>query len=93
MEKCTYCVQRINYTRIRARREERPVKDGEILTACQQVCPADALTFGDTNDTSSKVATLKKSPLNYSLLNELGTLPRTTYLAGLRNPNPALARG
>jgi len=93
MEKCTYCVQRINYTRIRARREERAVKDGEILTACQQVCPADALTFGDINDKRSKVATLKQSPLNYSLLNELGTLPRTTYLAGVRNPNPALARG
>jgi molybdopterin-containing oxidoreductase family iron-sulfur binding subunit len=93
MEKCTYCVQRINFVRIKSKREDRPIKDGEILTACQQVCPADALTFGDINDPESAVTAKKKDPRNYALLNELGTLPRTTYLAGVRNPNPELARG
>jgi molybdopterin-containing oxidoreductase family iron-sulfur binding subunit len=90
MEKCTYCVQRINYSRIRAQREDRPIRDGEILTACQQVCPAEALTFGNINDPDAKVTKLKQDPRNYTLLNELGTQPRTTFLAGLRNPNPAL---
>jgi molybdopterin-containing oxidoreductase family iron-sulfur binding subunit len=93
MEKCTYCVQRINFVRIAARREDRPIRDGEVLTACQQVCPADALTFGDVNDPDAAVTKLKQGPRNYSLLNDLGTLPRTTYLAGVRNPNPDLARG
>jgi len=93
MEKCTYCIQRINFVRIKSKREDRPIKDGEILTACQQVCPADALTFGDINDPESAVTAKKKDPRNYTLLNELGTLPRTTYLAGVRNPNPELARG
>jgi len=79
--------------RIKSKREDRPIKDGEILTACQQVCPADALTFGDINDPESAVTAKKKDPRNYALLNELGTLPRTTYLAGVRNPNPELARG
>jgi molybdopterin-containing oxidoreductase family iron-sulfur binding subunit len=88
MEKCTYCVQRINYSRIRAEREDRPIRDGEILTACQQACPAEALTFGNINDSEAKVTKLKRDPRNYALLNELGTQPRTTYLAGLRNPNP-----
>jgi molybdopterin-containing oxidoreductase family iron-sulfur binding subunit len=93
MEKCTYCVQRINFVRIAARRENRPIRDGEVLTACQQVCPADALTFGDINDPEAAVTRNKREPRNYSLLNDLGTLPRTTYLAGVRNPNPDLARG
>ena len=93
MEKCTYCIQRINYARIQAKREDRTVVDGEIKTACQQACPADALTFGDINDPHAKVTKLKQDPRNYSLLNELGNLPRTTYLAGVRNPNPDLARG
>ncbi|MGD9764436.1 MAG: TAT-variant-translocated molybdopterin oxidoreductase [Candidatus Binatia bacterium] len=92
MEKCTYCVQRINYGRIRAKREDRRVRDGEVQTACQQACPADVITFGDLNDPASRVAALAKDPRNYVLLNELGTLPRTTYLAGVRNPNPELAR-
>ena len=90
MEKCTYCVQRINASRIRAQREDRPIRDGEILTACQQACPAEALTFGNINDPDAKVTKLKREPRNYALLNDLGTQPRTTYLAGLRNPNPAL---
>ncbi len=92
MEKCTYCVQRINYARIQAKREDRAVRDGEVLTACQQVCPAEAITFGDLNDAQSRVAAYAKDPRNYRLLNDLGTLPRTTYLAGVRNPNPELAR-
>ncbi len=90
MEKCTYCVQRINLTRNQARREGRPVKDGEIVTACQQACPADAIVFGDINDKASKVAKAKSSPRNYSILAELGTKPRTTYLSDVTNPNPEI---
>ncbi|MGE5346941.1 MAG: TAT-variant-translocated molybdopterin oxidoreductase [Acidithiobacillales bacterium] len=90
MEKCTYCVQRINRARIDAERENRPLRDGEIRTACQQVCPTEALVFGDVNDPASRVSALKKEPLNYALLGSLDTRPRTTYLAKLSNPNPAL---
>jgi molybdopterin-containing oxidoreductase family iron-sulfur binding subunit len=90
MEKCTYCVQRINFARVRAGREQRTIRDGELQTACQQACPAQALTFGDINDPGARVTQRKQEPLHYSLLNELGTLPRTTYLAGLRNPNPEI---
>ncbi len=90
MEKCTYCTQRINTARIQAELEHRSIQDGEVVTACQAACPAEAIVFGDINDPGSKVTAYKASPLNYGLLTELNTFPRTTYLAKLRNPNPAL---
>ncbi|MFN8489429.1 MAG: TAT-variant-translocated molybdopterin oxidoreductase [Caldilineaceae bacterium] len=91
MEKCTYCVQRINQARYEAEKENnRPIRDGEILTACQEACPTRAIVFGNINDTKSLVATLKQSPLNFGMLAELGTQPRTTYLAEVRNPNPEI---
>jgi molybdopterin-containing oxidoreductase family iron-sulfur binding subunit len=88
MEKCTYCVQRINHARIEAKKENRQVRDGEVLTACQQACPTEAIVFGNLSDRESAVAKLKRDPLNYGLLEELNTRPRTTYLARLKNPNP-----
>jgi molybdopterin-containing oxidoreductase family iron-sulfur binding subunit len=91
MEKCTYCVQRINLTRNQARREGRAVADGEIVTACQQACPSGAIVFGDINDESSRVAKAKAGPRNYALLSELGSRPRTTYLKDVTNPNPQIA--
>jgi molybdopterin-containing oxidoreductase family iron-sulfur binding subunit len=90
MEKCTYCVQRINLARISAKLEDRQIRDGEILTACQSACPTNAIVFGNVNDSASAVSKLKASPLNYGLLEELNTRPRTTYIAIVRNPNTEL---
>jgi molybdopterin-containing oxidoreductase family iron-sulfur binding subunit len=93
MEKCTYCVQRIRRAQIESEREDRALGDGEILTACQAACPAGAIVFGDLNARpASKAAQLKGEPLHYSLLDELNTWPRTTYLGALRNPNPDIDR-
>ena len=97
MEKCTYCIQRITWARIDSEREgdkggkiTGQVRDGELQTACQQSCPTNAITFGNINDRSSKVSKAKSDPRNYSLLADLNTRPRTTYLAEVRNPNPEL---
>jgi MoCo/4Fe-4S cofactor protein with predicted Tat translocation signal len=99
MEKCTYCVQRINAARIQSEvateREGKVVRigDGDIKTACEQVCPTEAIVFGDINDKDSRVRRLKDDSRNYSLLAELNTRPRTTYIGAVRNPNPKLESG
>jgi Fe-S-cluster-containing dehydrogenase component len=90
IEKCTYCVQRINAARIVTEREGRRVEDGEIKTACQQACPTGAIAFGDLNDPGGQATLWRGQPRSYALLGELNTRPRTTYLARLTNPNPEL---
>lgn len=96
MEKCTYCTQRISAARIESEKriasgdENGQIRDGEVVTACQAVCPTQAITFGDLNTSDSRIQQKSSHPLNYAMLSELNTKPRTTYLAGLRNPNPAL---
>jgi len=90
MEKCTYCVQRIRHADAKAEIEGRPIRDGEVKTACQAACPTQAIVFGNLNDPTSQVTKLKADPLNYDLLAELNTRPRTSYLGVIRNPNPSL---
>jgi molybdopterin-containing oxidoreductase family iron-sulfur binding subunit len=93
MEKCSYCVQRIQEAKINADKENRGVHDGEIVTACQQACPTQAITFGNLNDKDSKVAKLRSDKRSYSVLADLNTRPRTQYMAAVLNPNPELAEG
>ena len=90
MEKCTFCIQRINAGKLAAKLEDRTVSDGEIVTACQQACPSQAIVFGNINYPSSQVATLQKGNRDYAVLEELNTKPRTTYLAKIRNVNPEI---
>jgi MoCo/4Fe-4S cofactor protein with predicted Tat translocation signal len=88
MEKCTYCIQRIQAAKIESEKEGRNIRDGEVVTACQAVCPTEAIVFGDINDPNSRVRKLKdEKRRNYSLLGDLNTQPRTTYLAEIRNTN------
>jgi molybdopterin-containing oxidoreductase family iron-sulfur binding subunit len=91
MEKCSYCVQRIQEAKITADKENREIRDGEIVTACQQACPTSAITFGNINDPNSKVARAKAQERDYPVLSDLNFRPRTTYTAGVINPNPELA--
>jgi molybdopterin-containing oxidoreductase family iron-sulfur binding subunit len=93
MEKCSYCVQRISAAKIEADKENRPVHDGEIVTACQQACPAQAISFGNINDKQSKVAKLQNDERSYQVLADLNTRPRTKYVAAVTNPNPELEAG
>jgi molybdopterin-containing oxidoreductase family iron-sulfur binding subunit len=90
MEKCTFCVQRIQNVKIQAKNKQRPIEDGEIVTACQQACPSGAIVFGDLNDKRSRVAALHARPRAYAMLAELNTLPRNMFLARIRNPHPEL---
>ncbi len=90
MEKCTYCTQRISKARIEAANEDRRIRDMEVVTACQAACPTEAIVFGDLNLEGSEVNRLKASPLNHTLLEELQTFPRTSYLAKVTNPSPNL---
>jgi Fe-S-cluster-containing dehydrogenase component len=93
MEKCTYCVQRISQARRTAAKENRDIREGEVVTACQAACPTRAITFGDLMKEDSEVKKLRTEPQHYALLGHLGTEPRTTYLARVPNPNPELQRG
>ena len=93
MEKCTYCYQRVSAARISAENENREMQDGDFQVACQQSCPADAIKFGDINDPNSAVSKAKRRNRDYALLAHLGTAPRTTYLAKIRNQNPKLSSG
>ncbi len=90
MEKCTYCVQRIQAVKIPAKNARRTIRDGEIVSACQQACPTQAIVFGDLNDKASEVKKRHDDPRSYALLGELNVKPRTAYLAKVKNPHPDL---
>ena len=90
MEKCTYCIQRIQNGKIQARTESRPLQDGEIQTACQSACPSQAIVFGDLNDPNSRVSKIQKSERAYEMLAELNIKARTLYLARVRNTHARL---
>jgi molybdopterin-containing oxidoreductase family iron-sulfur binding subunit len=89
MEKCTYCSHRISAARTQATLEDRALRDGEVETACQRACPTRAITFGDLNAPGSAVAAQRRDDRAYALLGDLGTRPRTTYLAPRRSGDPA----
>jgi molybdopterin-containing oxidoreductase family iron-sulfur binding subunit len=88
MEKCSFCIQRIEEAKIEVQKENRTIRDGDVFTACQSSCPTDAIIFGNLNEEGSRVRKLLEHPLSYSLLAELSTSPRIKYMAQLRNPNP-----
>jgi molybdopterin-containing oxidoreductase family iron-sulfur binding subunit len=90
MEKCTFCIQRIQNVKIKSKNARRAIKDGEIRTACQQTCPTGAIVFGDLNDPASQVKKEHGLARSYALLEELNTRPRNRYLARIRNPHPEL---
>jgi molybdopterin-containing oxidoreductase family iron-sulfur binding subunit len=90
MEKCTFCVQRIQRQKISAKNNNRRLRDGEIVTACQQACPSNAIVFGDLNDQNSKVSAAHRNKRSYALLDVIYTKPRNLFLARIRNPNPEL---
>jgi len=96
MEKCTYCVQRINNVRIESEKDNggigREIRDGEIVTACEQACPSEAIVFGNANDPNSRVSKLRGQQRNYNMIGELNARPRTTYLGAVRNSNPDLEK-
>jgi len=92
MEKCTYCVQRIETAKIDAKNQRRPLQDGEITPACAQTCPTEAIVFGDLNDPESRVAKARADKRSYDLLAYLNIKPRTSYQARIRNPHPSLAK-
>jgi molybdopterin-containing oxidoreductase family iron-sulfur binding subunit len=91
MEKCNYCLQRINEARIDATREDRVIQDGEVVTACQQACPSQAIVFGNINDSASQVAKLKALETKFTVLDSLNTKPRTSYMIKFTNANPELS--
>ena len=90
MEKCTYCVQRINRVKLEAKTHSRKLQDGDIKVACEQACPSQSIVFGDMNDKTSRVAKARADSRRYDVLAELNVKPRTTYLARIRNANPVL---
>ena len=93
MEKCTFCLQRVNQAKITSKKNNQPLKDGDVVSACQQTCPTDAIVFGDITDPNSEVSQMKQQNRDYALLGVLNTKPRITYQAKLRNPNPELVKG